>query len=58
MSLSSCGNRDLRAYIPPRGATVTVSVVLGGRYLPVVFHQRRCLHGRRMEPEALEIFSK
>lgn len=58
MPLSPCGNRDLRAYIPSRRAKVPVSVVLGGRYLPVVFDQRRCLHGGRMEPEALEIFPR
>ncbi|KAJ5365299.1 hypothetical protein N7517_008185 [Penicillium concentricum] len=58
MPLPSCGNRDLRAYILPRGATVTISVVFGRRYLPMVIHQCRCLYDGRMELEALEIFPK
>lgn len=49
MSLPSCRNGDWRAYIPSRGATVTVSVVPGRRHLPVVFHQRCCLYNGRME---------
>ena len=56
MSLPSCSNGDWHAYIPSRGAAVTVSVVPGRRHLPVVFHQRCCLHNGRMESETLGIF--
>ncbi|OQD92595.1 hypothetical protein PENVUL_c215G10348, partial [Penicillium vulpinum] len=58
MSLPSYSNGDWRAYIPSRGAAVTVSVVPNRRYLPVVFHQRCCLHNGRMESETLGIFPK
>lgn len=56
--LPSYGNRDLYAYIQPRGVTVTISVVLSRRYLPMVFYQRRYLYNSRIEPEAIEIFPK
>ena len=58
ISLPSCSNGDWRTYIPSRGAAVTVSVVPGRRHLPMVFHQRYCLHNGRMESQTLGIFPK
>ena len=56
MSLPSRNNGDRRTRLPPRGTTVTVSVVPDRCCMPVAVHQRRCLLDGRVGPEALETF--